>query len=210
MAAVKLVFHYSVENFSNTYVVGPEGGGEALLVDPGVLDVRLLEAIESNEFKIRWVLITRCQPEHVRGLRTLKKVYDAQIYSRQATVLGFESHLVKPGSHLQLGGFRVDCHCFPELSHDTVVYKFENWVFCGDLLSAGKPGRGASAYAQANLVQSLERRFFTWQDDLLVFPGEGPPTTLRSEKLFNQARRSAGLEVQNASASEGSPEAGGR
>lgn len=205
---MKMVFHYSVENFSNTYVVGPEDGGDALLIDPGVLDVRLLEAIESNSFNIRWVLITRCQPDHVRGLRTLKKVYDAEIYSRQASVLEFECQLVKPGTHLQLGPHRVDCLCYPELSHDTVIYKLHNWVFCGDLISAGKPGRASSGYAQANLAQALERRFFTWQDDLLVFPGEGPPTTLRSEKLFNLARRSAGLEVQDSPARPGIPGAG--
>jgi len=193
---MKMVFHYSVENFTNTYVVGPEGGGDALLIDPGVLDVRLLEAIESNGFFIRWVLITRCQPHHVRGLRTLKKVYDAEIYSRQASVLEFECQLVKPGSHLQLGPMKVDCLCYPELSHDTVVYKLANWVFCGDLISAGKAGKTSGPYAQANLAQALERRFFTWQEDLLIFPGEGPPTTMRSEKLFNLARRSAGLEVQ--------------
>ena len=203
---MKLVFHYSVENFSNTYVVGPDEGGDALLIDPGVLDVRLLEAIESNSFDIRWVLITRCQPHHLRGLRTLKKVYDAEIYSRQANVLEFECQMVKPGTHLQLGPHRIDCLCYPELSHDTVIYKFQNWVFCGDLISAGKPGRTGSAYAQANLAQALERRFFTWQDDLLVFPGEGPPTTLRSEKLFNLARRSAGLEVQDQKALVGIPE----
>ncbi len=203
---MKLVFHYSVENFSNTYVVGPKEGGDALLVDPGVLDVRLLEAIESNGFNIRWVLITRCQPAHVRGLRTLKKVYDAEIYSRQASVLEFECQMVKPGTHLQLGDFRIDCLCFPELSHDTVVYRYQDWVFCGDLISAGKPGKTTSAYAQANLAVALERRFFTWQEDLLIFPGEGPPTTLRSEKLFNLARRSAGLEVQDQKVPPGTPE----
>lgn len=206
---MKMVFHYSVENFTNTYVVGPDGGGDALLVDPGVLDVRLLEAIESNGFTIRWVLITRCQPHHVRGLRTLKKVYDAEIYSRQATVLGFDCQLVKPGARIQLGPHRVDCLSYPELSHDTVVYKFQNWVFCGDLLSAGKPGKASSPYAQANLAQALERRFFTWQDDLLIFPGEGPPTTLRSEKLFNLARRTAGLEIQEPSGPPRTPEEGG-
>lgn len=193
---MKLVFHYSVENFTNTYVVGPDGGGDALLVDPGVLDVGLLEAIESNGFTIRWVLITRCQPAHIRGLRTLKKVYDAELYSRQATVLDFECQLVKPGTHLHLGEFKVDCLCFPELSHDTVVYRLGSWLFCGDLISAGRPGKTTGPYAQANLAQALERRFFTWQDELLVFPGEGPPTTLRSEKLFNLSRKVAGLEIQ--------------
>ncbi len=194
---MKLVFHYSVENFSNTYVIGNEQGGDAILVDPGVLDVRLLQAIEDNSFNIRWVLITRCQPEHLRGLRTLRKVYDVELYSRNATVLDFECQPVKPGTHMQLGDFRVDALCFPELSHDSVVYKIGNWVFCGDLLSAGKPARTNSAYARANLAIALERRFFTWQDDTLIFPGEGPPTLMRGEKLFNQVRKTAGLEVQD-------------
>ncbi|MEI8092778.1 MAG: MBL fold metallo-hydrolase [Spirochaetales bacterium] len=196
---MKLVFHYSVENFSNTYVVGPDGGGDAILIDPGVLDVRLLEAIEDNGFSIRWVLITRCQPEHLRGLRTLKKVYDAEIYSRNDRVLDFECQPVKPGSHLPLGTFLVDALCFPELSHDSVVYKIGNWVFCGDLLSAGKPPKTTSAYARANLAIALERRFFTWQDDTLIFPGEGPPSLMRGEKLFNQVRQSAGVEVTDLS-----------
>ena len=205
---MKLVFHYSVENFTNTYVVGPEEGGDALLVDPGVLDVRLLEAIESNSFNIRWVLITRCQPHHVRGLRTLKKVYDAEIYSRQSSVLGFDCQLVKPGSHLDLGPFKIDCHCFPELSHDTVVYKYRNWVFCGDVISAGKAGKTSGPYAQANLAQALERRFFAWDEDLLVFPGEGPPTTFRSERLYNLVRKTPGPAIQDHSGLPEIPEVG--
>jgi hypothetical protein len=32
---MKLVFHYSVENFSNTYVLGHENGGDAILVIRG-------------------------------------------------------------------------------------------------------------------------------------------------------------------------------
>lgn len=202
---MKLVFHYSAENFTNTYVVGPEDGGDALLVDPGVFDVGLLDAIESNGFDIKWILITRCQPAHVRGLRTLKKVYDVELYSRQATVLDFECQPVKPGTRLVLGDIEIECLCFPEFSHDAVVYRLGPWLFCGDLFSAGKPGKTTSPYARANLAQALERRVFSWQDDLLVFPGEGPPTTLRSEKLFNLSRRTVGLEVQELPALGGSP-----
>ena len=82
----------------------------------------------------------------------------------------------------------VDVFCFPELSHDAAVYKVGSWLFCGDLLSAGRPGTTSSPYAKEILSQALEKRFFQGHEDTLIFPGEGPPTLMRSEKLFNTAR----------------------
>ncbi len=185
---MKFYFHYSAENFSNTYILGPDGGGDAILIDPGVLDVALLELIEQNNYYIRWVLITRCQSHHIRGLQTLKRIYDAQIYSRQAVVQEFNCQVVKPGTRLHLNTMTVDVFCFPELSHDAAVYKVGSWLFCGDLLSAGRPGTTSSPYAKEILSQALEKRFFQGHEDTLIFPGEGPPTLMRSEKLFNTAR----------------------
>jgi glyoxylase-like metal-dependent hydrolase (beta-lactamase superfamily II) len=135
----------------------------------------------------------------------LKKVYDAELYSRQTSVLDFDCQMVKPGTRLTLGGIEIECLCFPEFSHDAVMYRVGSWLFCGDLFSAGKPGKTASPYTRANLAQALERRVFSWHDDLLVFPGEGPPTTLRSEKLFNLSRRTVGLEVQEPPELAGNP-----
>jgi glyoxylase-like metal-dependent hydrolase (beta-lactamase superfamily II) len=190
------LFHYSAKNFTNTYILGPDGGGDAILVDPCVLDVPLLETIEKHELYIRWVLITRCQEHHVRGLKTLKKIYDAQIFSRQANVADFDCQVVKPGTRLQLGDFQIDVFCFPELAHDAAVYKVNSWMFCGDLISAGRPGKTSSPYAKANLLQALERRFFQGHDDLFLFPGEGPPSPMRGEKLFNSARLTLESKIQ--------------
>ena len=45
---MKIYTHFSVMGFSNTYLVGPHGGGEAILIDPGVMDLPLLRLIESR------------------------------------------------------------------------------------------------------------------------------------------------------------------
>lgn len=186
---MKLLFHYSVENFTNTYIIGPDSGGDAILIDPCVLDVPLLETIESNHFSIRWVLITRCHPQHLRGLRTIKKVYDPELYSRQSHVLEYPCKTVKAGAHLKLGNLTIDVMSFPEYSHDSAVFKMANWVFCGDILSAGLPGKTSNPYTKANLKQALVKRFLNGPGDVLIFPSEGPPTIMRSEKLFNSAIR---------------------
>ena len=36
---MKIYTHFSFLGFSNSYLVGPHGGGEAILIDPGVMDL---------------------------------------------------------------------------------------------------------------------------------------------------------------------------
>lgn len=187
---MKLFFHYSAENFSNTYLVGPEDGGGAVLIDPGAVDTTLLDLIEGHNFYIRWILITRCEGAHLRGLKTLKRIYNAEIYARNNRVLDFDCHAIKPGNHFDLGGIPVAATVFQEYSHDAVIYRIGNWLFCGDILSAGDIGRVGSSYQRENLREALEKKFFHLDDDVLIFPGEGPPTSMRSEKMTN--RRSFG------------------
>ena len=40
---------FSRMGFSNTYLVGPDDGGDAVLVDPGVFDAPLLQAVEERD-----------------------------------------------------------------------------------------------------------------------------------------------------------------
>ena len=42
---MKLIHHFSSIAFSNTYLFGPDEGGEAVLVDPGMMDISLLKLI---------------------------------------------------------------------------------------------------------------------------------------------------------------------
>ena len=81
---MKLYFHFAVFGFSNTYLIGNEDGGDAILVDPGVMDIELLRLIESNNFHIKHILITHSHTAHISGLETLKKIYDFQIYSKNS------------------------------------------------------------------------------------------------------------------------------
>ena len=87
----KLFFHFSVEGFSNCYLLGPENGGDAVIFDPGVFDLNLLELIENNNFYIRSVFITHDHNSHINGLKTLMKIYEAEIYSASKSIFGYKS-----------------------------------------------------------------------------------------------------------------------
>ena len=86
---MRISFHFSVAGFSNTYIVGPDDGGDALIIDPGSMNVALLSAIETSGYYIRHVLLTHCHGSHSDGLRTLKKIYDFEIISGAGEVCRF-------------------------------------------------------------------------------------------------------------------------
>jgi len=182
---IRLFYYFSVDNFSNTYLLGPQGGGEAILIDPGIFDLTLLNTIEDNNYDLKHILVTRASNAHLRGLKTIKKIYDADIYSASPKIFDFECKILKPGTENQLAGIPLEVIPFPELSQDTLLYKFDRWLFCSDILSAGKPCASENEYTTANVMEGVEKRIFPLPEDTMLFPGEGPPTMVKSEKQFN-------------------------
>ena len=49
---MKIYFHYSVEGFSNGYLVGNEKTREAVMIDPGLMNQELLSHIEKNKYHL--------------------------------------------------------------------------------------------------------------------------------------------------------------
>ena len=70
-----------ITGFSNTYIVANEKLNEAIIIDPGKITPRIIEKLESKNFKIQGILITHNHETHVQGLRTLNKIYSTNIYA---------------------------------------------------------------------------------------------------------------------------------
>ena len=176
---------FSRLGFSNTYLIGPDAGGAAFLVDPGVFDAPLLQAIEENRLTVRAILITHAHNAHINGVRGLLKVYDAEIYSNQPSVLDFPAHHVQEGDRLALGEFTVGVIETPGHSIDSLCFVVDYLVFTGDTLFAGGIGTTRDGYARGLLLESIRRKLLSLGDEVLLFPGHGPPTKVGIEKLYN-------------------------
>ena len=176
---------FSRLGFSNTYLIGPDKGGGAVLVDPGAFDAPLLQAVEGNHLDVRWILITHAHNSHINGVRGLLKVYDAEIFSNQPSVLDFPAHHVQDGDRLQLGELAVDVIETPGHSIDSLCFSTGALVFTGDTLFAGSIGTTRDGYARGLLLESIRRKLLSLGDEALIFPGHGPPTKVGIEKLYN-------------------------
>jgi glyoxylase-like metal-dependent hydrolase (beta-lactamase superfamily II) len=188
--SMKLFFNYCSYGFSNCYILGAESEDvdrqhAAIIVDPGSMENATLEAIENNNFELKAVLITHEHLSHVRGLRTLKRIYNAEVFAVNQSVMDHKATLVKDGDKLNIADFSVEVISIPGHSSDSVVYKIDNLLFTGDVLTAGLVGSTASAYGAATQMDKLRSRLLSLPGDYVVLPGHGPPSTLEAERRFN-------------------------
>ena len=73
----------------------------------------------------------------------------------------------------------------PGHSIDSLCWLIGDMLFTGDTLSAGGIGRTRDATARELLVAGIRRRLLALDDDVLVFPGHGPPSRIGIERRFN-------------------------
>jgi glyoxylase-like metal-dependent hydrolase (beta-lactamase superfamily II) len=187
---MKLFFQYCSYGFSNCYILGagsenPEHENSAIIVDPGSMEKATLENIENNNFDLKAVLITHDHLGHVRGLRTLKRIYDAEVYAVNQSIMDHKTNMIKDGDFFNVAGFLVEVLSIPGHSSDSVVYRIGNLLFTGDVLTAGLVGKTASAYGATTQMNKLRSRLLSLPGDYIVLPGHGPPTTLEAERRFN-------------------------
>lgn len=186
---MRLYFHYCLFGFTNCFVLGTEGsdGREALVIDPGCMDEKIVNFIEKNEYTIRGILVTHDHINHVHGLKTLRKIYDAPVYAVNHDICEHRAIIVHDEEDLQIGPFGVRVLSVPGHSSDSAVYQIGHLLFTGDALSAGLVGRTASSYGTTIQAMAIRKKLFSLPGNYTVLPGHGPPSSLDAERRFNFA-----------------------
>ena len=177
--------HFSVVGFCNTYLVARKAGSEALLIDPGHVDLELINLIESNHYKLKHVLLTHRHIAHTEGLRTLKKIYDITVYASSFSAFPFSYTSVEDQSILNICDLEIEVLHVPGHSLDSMVYKIDHALFTGDTLLGGRIGTTPGYREQALLINSINQRLMSLDENILLFPGHGPASKLRIERMFN-------------------------
>ncbi len=182
---MKIYHHYSIYGFSNGYAVCNEDSMEALVVDPGEVTTTMIDQIESKAYTLRAVLITHSHIHHCRGLKTLMRIYDPEVYASNAKLFNLACKKVHDQQVFQEASFTIKAIAVPGHSQDSIVYDIDGCLFTGDAFHAGIIGKTTSAFNAKALFERLKNKLEFYPDDSLVFPGHGPPSTLGTEKKFN-------------------------
>ena len=187
-----LISCHAKTDFANCYVVGPDAGGPAALIDPGYFDGSLLARIERAGLEIVAVLLTHSHRAHSGGVATVLSVYRARVYGRGGVGLNSLDQEVRDGQTVAVGRMQFQVSELPGHADDCVAFRIGDLLFTGDALLAGAVGSTPTPAAHATLVGAIRDRVLCLPDRVTILPGHGPPTTVQVERIFNAALRQRG------------------
>jgi hydroxyacylglutathione hydrolase len=191
----------------NCFLVRPEGGDRAVIVDPGDEAPRLLQAIEDAGVTLDAILLTHTHFDHVGAVAPIARATGVPVYCPRIEVpvlqdvmayvpwpgFGpFESwdpeETVQGGETLELAGLTLDVIHTPGHSPGHVAYavRGEQSLLSGDVLFQGSVGRtdlpGGDGPTLLRSIATLLERF---DDEARVYPGHMGVTTLGAERATN-------------------------
>lgn len=194
----------------NTYVISDDTK-DCVIVDPGCYDEQekkeLSGYISENQLTVKMLLNTHCHIDHVLGNDFVKQKYGTKLYLHRteefvlnaqkilAPHYGFNLyHEARPDGFLEEGDIvEFGLQKFAVLfvpghspGHIAFYNEKEKVVLAGDVLFLNSVGRTDLPGGDHNtLIDSIHKKLFTLPDDVTVFPGHGPETTIGVEKRTN-------------------------
>ena len=169
---------------NNAYVVRCRRTGEAILVDAAnehELLVPLCRALG-----VRRVLTTHGHFDHIQAVEACRDAgIDVGVAAEDAKMLPSYDFVIGDEDVIEVGDLKLEAIHTPGHTPGSTSFLLdgEPLLFTGDTLFPGGPGNTVFEGASfEQIIASIDRRLFTLPADLLVLPGHGLDTTLRTER----------------------------
>lgn len=194
----------------NTYLVYDDEGS-SMIVDPGCYEVHeqneLVDYIKKNNLTVKLLVNTHGHIDHVLGNYFVKETFKVpfeifhldlpslQSVASYASNYGFHSYtpatpdrLLTLNDTIHVGSMTFKILFVPGHApgHIAFINVEEKICLSGDVLFRNSIGRADLPGGDYDtLIKSIHEQLFTLPDDMVVFPGHGPTTTIKFEKKHN-------------------------
>ena len=199
--------HRTVGAFEeNCYLLADDQTGRAVLIDPGDEAQRIIDMVAAAHVALDAIWLTHAHVDHIGAVAAVKRTFDVPVYlhpldlpyytrlsARAAEMYGIDfeqpdapDEELSDGQELTCGGLRFQVMHVPGHAPGLVAFTGHGVSFGGDLLFAGSVGRTDLPLGDPSaMTASLARYSAALADEVVVYPGHGPSTTIGREKRTN-------------------------
>ena len=189
---------------ANCYILYNPDKKEGLIIDPGAEGARLIKFIEQEKICINYIINTHGHPDHIGANRKIKEYtnapilihqYDAPMLTRRGSVLSLIFPLessspaadtfIKDGDLIECAGMKLKVLHTPGHTPGGISLLIDDAIFTGDTLFSGSVGRFDLPGGSEDVLLNSIKKILSLDENLIIYPGHGPSTTVSEELRSN-------------------------
>ena len=191
---------------TNCYIIKFEETLTGIIIDPGDESEEIEKNINDNKFDIKYIFHTHGHLDHIAATGDMKKITGAKTFLHKDDLPLYKNLKIqgesfginlndppeidsffKGGEKIEFNGNEIiEIIHTPGHSPGCVCFKIGDILFSVDTLfndGIGRTDLWGGSYDM--IIKSINEKLFVLNDNIMVYPGHGPKTTIGYEKSNN-------------------------
>ena len=190
---------------ANCYLVGDSESHQALVIDPGAEIEKIWDKVSRHNLQVEQIVLTHAHGDHLGAVSELLERTAAELLLHKddhpllvdpgqngsanygyPISINSPVHFLDEGDLVECGQIKLKVLHTPGHTPGGICLYGDRLLFTGDTLFYGSIGRTDFSYSSLQqILQSIGDKLLSLEDDIKIYPGHGPSSTLGWEKQYN-------------------------